>query len=151
MVNLMVKVKKKEIFQKKMKNMEMKMVKAKMMMMMKKMMKINHKNQQNQIEKKTENIYITQGDNEINKDKKTEIDKINDELNNEENKQENAELKPEDKKLIDSGININIKNKENKKAEEISKKLTINKNQSVNNYNILCKKMKSNKSTTEPN
>ena len=53
------------------------------------------------------------------------------------------------KKLIDSGININIKNKENKKAEEISKKLTINKNQSVNNYNILCKKMKSNKSTTE--
>ena len=50
------------------------------------------------------------------------------------------------KKLVDYGININIKNKEYKKAEEIKKKLTINKNQS---YNILCKKMKSNKSTTE--
>ena len=46
------------------------------------------------------------------------------------------------KKLVDYGI----KNKEYKKPEEIKKKLTINKNQS---YNILCKKMKSNKSSTE--
>ena len=83
---------------------------------------IEDKNQQNQIEKKTENIYITQGDNEINKDKKTEIDKINDEINNEENKQENTEVKPEDKKENDEPKNEDQdKDKEKGKENEVEK------------------------------
>jgi len=83
---------------------------------------IEDKNQQNQIEKKTENIYITQGDNEINKDKKTEIEKINDEINNEENKQENAEVKPEEKKVNDEPKNEDQdKEKEKGKENEVEK------------------------------
>ena len=54
------------------------------------------------------------------------------------------------KYLIEHGINRIIKNKENKKAEEI-KSLTINKNQSVHNYNSICKTMINNKSTSEFN
>ena len=50
--------------------------------------------------------------------------------------------------LIEHGINRIIKNKENKKAEEI-KSLTMNKNQSVHNYNSICKTMINNKSTSE--
>ena len=52
------------------------------------------------------------------------------------------------KYLIEHGINRIIKNKENKIAEEI-KTLTINKNQSVHNYNNICKTMINNKSTSE--
>ena len=49
---------------------------------------------------------------------------------------------------MEHGINRIIKNKENKKAEEI-KTLTINKNQSFHNYNNICKSMVNNKSTNE--
>ena len=51
------------------------------------------------------------------------------------------------KNLIKHGINTIIKNKDGKKAEEIKKKLIINKNKSTNNCNLLCKTMKYNKST----
>ncbi len=53
------------------------------------------------------------------------------------------------KKLIENGVDINIKNNEKKIAEQIKKKITINKNSSVHNYNIISKKMKNNKSTSE--
>ena len=48
------------------------------------------------------------------------------------------------KYLIEHGINRIIKNKNNVKAEDMKKDITINKNPSVNNYNRLC----SNKSIT---
>ena len=59
------------------------------------------------------------------------------------------------KNLIKYGINTLIKNNNGKKAEQIKKKFMINKNKSVNNYNLLCETMKYNKgieyNLTNPN
>ena len=53
------------------------------------------------------------------------------------------------KSLLEHGINKRIKNKDGKKAEEIQKRTNLNKNQSIDNYNDLSKKIEKYKSSRD--
>ena len=104
------------------------------------------KNQQ-QTDIKKENIYITQGDNENDKDRKTEVNKVNELINNEDNKEEKKEEnkeekkdenkeKPNDKELTNEPKNDG-QNKENEKENEKEKEKDNQKSNSFSKKNKL--------------